>query len=62
MASNVLGKNTSILNEVEKMVRTGTKVTRKVSQKVIQPTLKNMDKGVQNLGKKYQKGVDGLFR
>ena len=60
--NSLLGKNKGIVNEFNDILRMGNVVTRTASNKILSPTLNKMDKGINKLGKKYQKKIDDMFR
>lgn len=56
------GRNKGLVDEFNDIVRVGNRVTRKVSKKILSPTLRKIDKGISKLGKNYQDKVDDIFR
>ena len=57
-----LGNNKSMLDEINDILQVGNTVTRNVSDKILRPTLKNVDKSLKDIGKDYQDTVDDFFR
>lgn len=58
----LLGKNKGMINEINDILRVGNMVTRNVSNRILSPTLRQMDRGVGKIGKKYQDKIDDIFR
>jgi hypothetical protein len=59
---SLLGKDKGMLDEINDILRVGSAVTRNASNKILSPILKNMDRGMDKLGKNYQDKVDDIFR
>ena len=51
-----------MLDEIKDVLRMGNGVTRSASNKILSPTLKKMDRGMNKLGKNYQDKIDDIFR
>ena len=58
----LLEKDKGILDEINDILRMGNVVTKNASDKILSPTLSKMDKGMENVGKKYQDKIDDIFR
>lgn len=58
----LLGKNKSMLREVNDILRAGNTVTRNVGNRILSPVLNKADIGMYKLGKKYQHKIDDMFR
>lgn len=59
---SILGKDKGMLDEIKDVLRMGNGVTRSASNKILSPTLKKMDRGMNKLGKNYQDKIDDIFR
>ena len=59
---SLLGKNKGMLDEINDILKIGNVVTRNASNKILSPTLKRMDRGINKLGKNYQDKIDDIFR
>ena len=59
---SVRGKEKGMLNEVNDILRIGNVVTKSVSNKILSPTLRKMDRGIKKVGKNYQDKIDEMFR
>lgn len=59
---SLLRNNKGMIDEISDILRAGDIVTSKVSNKILSPTLSKMDRGVSNIGKKYQNKIDDIFR
>ena len=59
---SLLKNNKGMIDEISDILQAGNIVTSKVSNKILSPTLNRMDRGVSNLGRKYQNKIDDIFR
>lgn len=59
---SLLRNNKGMIDEISDILKAGNIVTSKVSNKILSPTLNRMDRGVSNLGKKYQNKIEDIFR
>lgn len=58
----MLGNDKGILDEINDIIKIGNVVTKSASDKILSPTLKQMDRGISKLGKNYQSKIDDIFR
>lgn len=58
----ILGKDKGMLDEINDILKMGNVVTKNASNKILSPTLKKMDRGMNKLGKNYQDKIDDIFR
>ncbi len=58
----LFGKNKGMMDEFVDLVRVGNTLTRNVCNKIVSPAIAKGEQELSTLGKKYQKGVEGLLR
>ena len=58
---SIIGNNKGIMNEIGDLINAGNIVTKDCC-KVIAPVLNKSEKGMKNLGQKYQAKIDDMFR
>lgn len=56
------GKNKGIMDEIGDLLNMGNRVTRTATRKILNPILGKTERGMKNLGRKYQGKMDQVFR